>query len=414
MDKPYTFENSSNPWLMDKKHDDDVIIIDNHKLTAKYMWSLNTIEREELLDKVFAYYRSKGFPYPKLSEDDLLNKFYKLIKFDINKVIKGKYNGINYISNAGYCCIDVCHHFTGELFYSSKGSPKTMSVKEVFDDDELFRKVLQNRMGWNTTLEDAENNIPRPYLFPISDNQILKGAINSGLAYRVSNFRPSIAKWMYLHAIKLIGLDKIYNHNDNGPIYNNINIFDISAGWGARALSAISLGCTYHGTDPYTALALNDLLAFYKVDCSFINPSNYIYNKCSEDKYFQQYQFYNKYHIIGGCPPYFELESYGNDPKQSIISCNHDYKRWLDEYWSNTIENSIYMMTNNGIFILVINDKLRDDMQSICINKGLELIEEYTYITSVSHLSNKANRHGNKTPSLKHNEYVLFFKKKTI
>ena len=81
-DIPYTYENSSNPWLMDKKDDTNIITINNHKLTAAYLWSLNNHERENALQDVFNYYREKGFPYITLTDDEIIKNYNKLINYN--------------------------------------------------------------------------------------------------------------------------------------------------------------------------------------------------------------------------------------------------------------------------------------------------------------------------------------------
>ena len=62
-DIPYTYENSTNPWLLGAKDEDQIIEIDGNKITSQYMWSLNAEKRNELLNKVYNYYRNNGFPY---------------------------------------------------------------------------------------------------------------------------------------------------------------------------------------------------------------------------------------------------------------------------------------------------------------------------------------------------------------
>ena len=64
-DIPYTYENSSNPWLMGSKDsetkDKKILTINGNKITSEYMWSLNAEERNKLLKDVFEYYRDKGY-----------------------------------------------------------------------------------------------------------------------------------------------------------------------------------------------------------------------------------------------------------------------------------------------------------------------------------------------------------------
>lgn len=394
-DIPYTYENSSNPWLMDKNDDKDVLEFDGHKYTAKYLWSLNCEERNQALKNVFDYYRKNGFPYPELSDEKIYKEFIKLQKYDVNNVI----NNEGFISNSSNLCIDICKYFCKNEFY--KASDGGRSVEDVFNDDELFIKVLKNRMGWNTSKEGGEE---RPYMFGISDKQILNGIRNSGLGYGVSNFRPVIGKWMYKHALDMIGKDssKIFDYASNSEEISKIKIFDYSGGWGARMLAAMSLGCDYVCTDPSTHLCLDNLQNFFK--------ANYkVYSFGSENKIFNK--FNKEFDIIGSCPPYFDLEVYSNDENQSIVKYP-EYENWLKYYWKPTVENCVNMLKDNGVFILVIKEnhgkyELLKDMNNICENCELKMIEDWQYKSNTNHLSSKAKT-GRTT---KNNEHVLFYRK---
>lgn len=394
-DKPYTFENSSNPWLMDKKTDDDVLEFDGHKYTAKYLWSLNSEEREKALQNVFNYYRKLGFPYLDLSKDKINKDFLKLCNYDENSIV----NPEGFISNSSNLCIDLCKYFCRGYFY--KASDGSKSVEDIFFDDELFMNVLKNRMGWNTS---KEGGVERPYLFPISDKQILNGIRNSGLGYGVSNFRPVIAKWMYSHAE-----DLIFDIYDIGII--DPHVFDYSGGWGARMMGALACKYNYDCTDPLTHSCLNDIKNegpyLGKLGILDIN----VYDKCSEDEFFRSEKFKEKYDIIGSCPPYFDLEVYSNDENQSIV-VNKEYTDWLENYWRGTVRNCHYMLWEKGIFILVMKEnhgrlELLKDMDRIVREEGFELVEDRQYKSNTNHLSSKS-RTGRTS---KNNEHILFYKK---
>ena len=160
-DIPYTYENSSNPWLMGSKDsktkDKRILTINGNKITSEYMWSLNVEERNKLLKEVFEYYRANGFPAEKYDDKFLIDSFKKLEKADQYKVID--YNG--YVSNFGQLCLPVCRHFCSDKFWKAS-SESMLSIEDVFYNDDLFIKVLKNRMGWNVTTEGGE---VRPYMF---------------------------------------------------------------------------------------------------------------------------------------------------------------------------------------------------------------------------------------------------------
>ena len=80
--EPFTFENSSNPWLMDRKDDSDVLVLNGEKLTAAYLWTLNAEERKSVLKCVFQHYRDSGFPKLKLTDSKLKSEFAKLCRLE--------------------------------------------------------------------------------------------------------------------------------------------------------------------------------------------------------------------------------------------------------------------------------------------------------------------------------------------
>ena len=86
LDNPYTYENSINPWLMNHKNE-SALSINGNKITADYLWTLNTKNRIQCLTDVFNYYRTNGFPYERYDNNYLIKQFNKLKKYDINNAI---------------------------------------------------------------------------------------------------------------------------------------------------------------------------------------------------------------------------------------------------------------------------------------------------------------------------------------
>lgn len=382
---PYTYENSSNPWLMDPKDLSDVITIDNQKITAEYMWSLNASQRIELLYKVYDYYMQNGFPGEFISSEYINNQFEKLIKYDASKVLTND----GFISNSGNLCLDVCRFYCKDLFYKAKGDKGSKSIEDIFYDKEEFIKVLKNRMGWNTSKEDGTE---RPYMFAISDRQIINGIKNSGLGYGVSNFRPTIAKFIF----------EKYLSDRERP-----RIFDYSSGWGARALAAMCLDYTYIGTDPLTSKCVNNLIKdidLYEYKCG----TYYCHNVGSEFDLTTAIGLGN-IDMCFSCPPYFTLERYSEDNSQ-CYNKNNNFEDWIEYYWRRTVKNCKGYLKDDGYFGLVIKDfydkyPLKDEMNRVLEEEGFVLKDSYQYKTTKNHLSGK-KKSGN---GIKNNEYILIY-----
>lgn len=353
---PYDSNNSTNPYLLNKK----TVLMgpEDIPLTAEYIWSKNGKERDELVEWVFSYYRKNGFPFKKEDEGDLIDTYNKIIKRDVADLINGNGEIVNSNSYGG----NIIKHFMGELFYSTKGTNKSMSCLEVFKDDELFRDVLRNRMGYRTSKEDGTE---RPYVFSISDDMIIQGMRSSGLGFSTSQFKIMVAKYIYKH-------------------YGEGSVIDYSAGWGARAVAAGSLGMEYYGIDPLTYKNCNDLMKFF-------NIKGNVGNGCSEDA--AAYSDIPKdCSLAFSSPPYFNLEQYSDDVGQSYNKFN-EYDKWLGGYWAGTVENCFNHMRDGGKFILCVVEtvgkfNIGKDMVGIC-EKRFKLNSVLNIKVHKGHLSGK-------------------------
>ncbi len=105
----------------------------------------------------------------------------------------------------------------------------------------------------------------------------------------INQFRPAAAKWVYCQLKPQVG------------------ILDFSAGWGGRALAAMSMGIPYYGFDANTALE-----SAYKRMIAAVDPKAavQIQFQPSETVDFSRY----KYDLVFTSPPYFMIEEYEKMP----------------------------------------------------------------------------------------------------
>jgi len=349
---PYDSANSSNPWLLNKPSHPPLKDTKGNPLTAEYIWGKSGQDRIDLLNWVFSYYRAKGYPLPILSDSELQSEYDKLKSKNPSCVIT---NGT--IINSNATGLNIAKHFTGPLFLNAKGGKKTKSCMEVFNDDESFKKVLRNRMGWAKSKEDGTD---RPYVFAIDDDMITQGMRSSGLAYSVSHFKPMIAKYIYSK-------------------YNVKKTIDYSSGWGARCVAALSLGIEYYGIDPLTSGKINEMIKYF-------NGFGKAVDGCSEKL---DYSVFPSVDLSFSSPPFFDLEIYAEDDKQSSHYTN--YNEWLEKYWTETVKKC-YNKSNYFSFMAVekvSKNNLLDDMKSVCEKEGGTFAEAIPVKTSTNHLSNK-------------------------
>jgi len=115
----------------------------------------------------------------------------------------------------------------------------------------------------------------------------------------VNQFRPLVAKWIY------------------GLLKPHVGILDFSAGWGGRAMAAMSMGIPYVGVDANAKLA-----SAYRAMIQLYEPTADIRMvfQPSETVDFSQF----KYDLVFTSPPYFMIEEYEKMPayasKQNFLN----------------------------------------------------------------------------------------------
>ena len=351
--------------------------INGQSLSAEYISQLNENETYLLIYEIFKYYNNHEFPVLNLSDDYIYEQLNKLKKFDSSKIYDG-----NTLSSFGKLCNDVCKHMSGVKYYQA-AFDNIISPYDAYNDNEMLLNAIKNRILYQT-----ENN--KRVVYQIDHSQIIKGLVNSGISKTVSNFKPTLAKWIYDYALSICETES-----------NIKSTYDYSAGWGGRMLAANSLGIIYNGTDPNTS---EELTTFAN---KFLNNVN-IYSYCSES-----HEIYDKLveqDIIGSCPPYFKLEQYSEDNSQCYNKYN-EYELWLEKYWKETVIKSYKKLKSGGVFFVVINNNLKEDIvKTVLENTKLTVYSEFVIKSSKSHLYNKKES----DTKNKYNETVIFFKKHNI
>lgn len=359
------------------------------ELTAENIWEMNESQREEVIDYIIGECRKNGFPYKQLlyniynSDDYVFLELDKFRRSDETKIVSK--NGL--IKNAGKMCLDICRYMNQDIFWKSRGDDGTISIEEAYNDDDVLRNVLRNRMGWCTT---TERGCEEPYIFDMSYEMIIQGIRSSRVGFAASNFKPIIAKYIY---------GKYLKYGDK--------VFDYSCGWGARMIAAWSLNLQYIGVDPLTA---DNLKTF---DKRYLDGDFDIYKSCSESKiaYNRVRKKYGNVDMCLSCPPYFTLEKYSDNEKQCYNKFDN-YKDWITKYWRKTVKNCYSILKDGGYFVLIIKDKydtfnLKDDMCKVIEKCGMTIVETLQYDSSRDHLTQKR-----KTGVVMNNsEYILVYKK---
>ncbi len=308
-------------------------------ISKKEWLKFSETELSDFVNNVFEHYRSTGFPYYKLTDIDIQKELIKLQKYNTSNILDGD------ILKQTMLGLNLANFYMPHMYSTKCNGFRT--PYDNFIDDEWLLKTIKKRIQLGDNM---------------SDSGIRKTLSFISGSHKVSNFRPTIAKWVY------------DNFSGDGKV------LDYSAGYGGRLLGAISSDkvISYTGVDPCLN-TYNGLCEIKKVS----NKDIYLYNEAFEDVILNE-----TYDLSFSSPPYYNTEEYDYSDKQSFIR----YKTkddWKNNFLTKIIEKNFELLKQNGIFIInIANVKnyktLEEDTISICIKTGFTLV--HTYKMSLSSL----------------------------
>jgi hypothetical protein len=137
------------------------------------------------------------------------------------------------------------------------------------------------------------------------------------------------------------------------PTQQNLKMIDISAGWGDRLISAISMNFEYLGFDPNKEL----MAGHSKIIETFGNKNRHkvIYKPFEEiNEELKQ----NYYDICISSPPFFDLEKYSDDPTQSCVKYNQ-IKTWIEGFLFPSLQKVWNSIKIGGYMAIHLGDTYR-------------------------------------------------------
>lgn len=151
----------------------------------------------------------------------------------------------------------------------------------------------------------------------------------------INQFRPAAAKWVYCQLKPQVG------------------ILDFSAGWGGRALAAMSMGIPYYGYDANTALK-----SAYARMIATVEPGAAvrIQFQPSETADFSQH----RYDLVFTSPPYFMIEEYEKMPAYG------SKQAFLDRFFRPVVKHAWQYLLPGGNMALNMPEEMyeavKDDL----------------------------------------------------
>ena len=146
-----------------------------------------------------------------------------------------------------------------------------------------------------------------------------------------------------------------YVENDKHINISKLKVLDPSSGWGDRLIGFMGLNVNeYIGYDPNKNLQKgykNIISSFKRLKVS--TKANVICDGFENMKK----EHINHFDIVFTSPPYFDVEIYDNDNKQSIKKYNK-FELWRDKFFSIYIKNCVDAVKKGGlIFIHISNNR---------------------------------------------------------
>jgi hypothetical protein len=283
-------------------------------------------QMEQFEIKIFNYYRNKGFPYFNLSKQERNNIFNKLVNFNSSNILKE-----NNILSQDVLALNLANYYMPHIFEARNRD--FLTPLEVFQDDNKFKLAIKKRIELGDNMSDA------------GMRRVL--SICSG-ACRVSNFKPTIAKYIY------------DNYSGDG------NVLDFSAGFGGRLLGALSSNKikTYNAFEPNSTTFDN----LCNISQDFNTRATNIQKLPFEDSNCQ----HNFYDLIFSSPPYFNTEIYSDESTQS----SDRYKtqeEWREKFLTPLITKSHNYLKSGGYFIInVANVKNYQNLEQDTMDLSLK------------------------------------------
>ena len=317
------------------------------------------------------------FPFRKISQEDMENKFNDLRKIcftefimnDAGKVVE-KYNDYKYpYSTYGKFVISYGHYHNDiSNFFQQRNRYDCGSHGFVSPNEYWYSPDLLHKMNWTFwRMEDRG----------INQNKI-RGSFRLG-AYVDTQFKPHVAKTIY---------DFVFSRIPSNSIPSNSmglkSVLDFSMGWGDRLAGFYtSSAMKYTGTDPNPsvfrvykeqciayekALSGNEpTIKTFQIDvkghiydafqCIGASGKEVVaYNAPAEDILHVIKK--NKYDCIFTSPPYFATELYdegGDDWKQSWFRYQQ-YDKWWTGFFQPVLTACYESLTDNGIMMINIMD----------------------------------------------------------
>ena len=299
-------------------------------------YHINELKKEECVEELFDYWRKEGFPQHDKKDYDHKKELSTIIMFDENTLLQGK-DIKQTMQGCGFLWVYFPHWNTVKCGGDEK------SVLDHWNNDDELKTLIRKTVDYEIKHNKGV----------FTTNRLRQNAKVYCSKQSVSNFRPTVAKY-------------IYNKYGNKGV-----VWDMSSGFGGRLLGFLASDCKkYIGTDPSTP-TFNGLMEM-KNDYEYVGKDIELHKLGSEI-------FRPEEKSVDLCftsPPYFNTEKYTDEDTQS-------YKKfpttneWLNGFLRQTIKNCHYGLKDDGYMIINIANvksypNIEDDILKVAKEEGFD------------------------------------------
>lgn len=293
--------------------------------------------RAMVVEHAFEFWRARGFPYYRLTDQEIRQEFQTLRKKDWRMVFEGR------CLRAANTGLRIANAFQRQMW--SVKVDRYRAPLDVFRDDELLRKAIERALTIWPDRFGANASCLRRILktFPSTAS--------------VSNYRPMVAK-------AVMG-----RYSIDGPVV------DFSAGYGGRLLAALALEKTYIGIEPNRAQT-----AGFRRMIDTVRRLNFslspveIINGAAEKELAELAT--GSADLIFSSPPFFDWERYSQSHTQSFRRYPQ-YDAWLKGFLTPILAESHRILERQGHLALNVTNgnrlPSRNDVKEVAAAAGFKL-----------------------------------------
>lgn len=330
----------------------------------------STTPDPKVIDSILKHYRSVGFPYQKLRDNEIIEAYRELRGLHPTTVFS---DGCYKADSTGVSIPNSYHPHRYGVVCNNK-----RTALFVFGRDHLLKKAIQKCVKMQGGINDTRL---RSMLSIFEGVQV------------ASNFPPGTAKVVYESLLKRPG-----------------KVWDMSCGFGGRLIAALSTDAVeqYYGTEPSTLTyqGLREMVGDIERLIQF--PPT-----CAVDIAMQgsEYPLPSHWQSVDLCftsPPYFDTEKYSREESQSFL--RYPYRtQWIHQFIGGTLENCSKILKPDGLVAINIANvnsfqNLEQSVLTEAIVRGFELVETRRIEFAVMPGQGKRNRSeenkGNRTEPL--------------